>query len=94
MEVAEETWVETWEAAVAAAMAAPDPGNALIGLLLAPRPSEEEQAAVEIAVACASPLCDVLCKAVAEVDAAVAPALLALREAAAARRSLQHTLTT
>jgi hypothetical protein len=59
---------ELGEAEVERAMDADDPTAALVGLLSAPRPSAQEKAAVEIAVACASPLCEVLCKPIAKVS--------------------------
>jgi hypothetical protein len=58
------------EAAVESALDADEPKAALVELLLARRPSAEEKLMADIAVACASPLCEVLCKPVSEVSVA------------------------
>ena len=58
------------EAAVDSAMDADAPKAALVELLLARRPSEEEKYITEIAVACASPLCEVQCRPIMEVGVA------------------------
>jgi hypothetical protein len=58
------------ETAVESALDADEPKAALVELLLARRPSAEEKLMADIAVACASPLCEVLCKPVSEVSVA------------------------
>ena len=58
------------EAAVESTLDADEPKAALVELLLARRPSAEEKLMADIAVACASPLCEVLCKPVSEVSVA------------------------
>eukprot|EP01043_Picozoa_sp_COSAG02_P062726 COSAG02_NODE_8725_length_2462_cov_1.635633_2_plen_623_part_00 len=55
---------------VESTMDAHEPKAALIELLLARPQSAEEKAVADIAVACASPLCEILCKPVAEVSVA------------------------